>query len=454
MIDRHLSVEDFERLAGRVPILGRIESGIAHLLRCAPCRRRLDTLPADTRGLIEARMSVLRSGEDYSLGAYAGALDAVLEKVSEEGRELDRQRLLAPALLDELDGLSQAQQRLIILNSIKYQSWAVAEELLDASRRVWTEAPREGEHLAWVVTEIAETLSAKGFRERILNDIKAEAWSYVGNCRRIQANLRGSDDAFSRAAVYLEAGTGDPFERAQFDGLRASLLRDQRRFREASRLLETVVQTYRGAGDKRLEARSLLVLGKALIDSGAFEPSLRTIRRAVQLLEGQDEPRLEFVAKHQFVVSLNETGRVEEAQDQLPELRRLVREVGNRLDRLRVLWTEGRIWTALGRFELAEEALKQVRAGFIDAEIGYDVALVSLDLAALYLETGRTAEVKELAAEMLPQFAARQIHREALAAIALFEQAARKERATLALVQEISSKVKDASTHRTPAEND
>lgn len=156
----------------------------------------------------------------------------------------------------------------------------------------------------------------------------------------------------------------------------------------------------------------------------------------------------------QLLWFLNEVGRSAEAHEILGEVRELARRYGNRLDRLRLLWTEGRICQNLGRFELAEEALKQVRAGFIDAEIGYDVALVSLDLAALYLETGRTAEVKELAAEMLPQFAARQIHREALAAIALFEQAARKERATLALIQEISSKVKEASTHRTPAESD
>jgi len=197
-----------------------------------------------------------------------------------------------------------------------------------------------------------------------------------------------------------------------------------------------------------------LVLSKVLGDSGELEQSLQAIRQAVRLLEAQDDHWLQYVATHQFATRLTDSGRAEEAQSLLPEVRRLVRESGNRFDRLRVLWLEGRIQRCLGRFELAEEALRQVRAGFIDAEIGYDVALVSLDLAALYLETGRTAEVKELAAEMLPQFAARQIHREALAAIALFEQAARKERATLALVQEISSKVKDASTRRIPAEND
>ena len=77
---------------------------------------------------------------------------------------------------------------------------------------------------------------------------------------------------------------------------------------------------------------------------------------------------------------------------------------------------------------------------------------ISLDLAALYLETGRTAEVKHLALEVVPQFAVQQIHSDALAAIALFEQAARKERATLALVHEVASKVRDCQSRKTAHE--
>jgi len=454
MAERHLSIKDLERLA--TSDLARVgaPAALAHLSGCRECRERLNSLSLETRGPIETRLSVPRRRVPHSLSSYAGALSAAFSKISEESRELDRQRALAPALLADLAGLSRTQQKLLIGNSPKYQSWAVAEELLQESRRRWTEDPCEGGHLAWVATEITEALPARGFRARILNDLKAEAWSYVGNCRRVQADLRGANEAFSKAAKYLEAGTGDLFERAQFEDLRASLFREERRFADAAQLLHNVVKIYREAGDERLEARSLLTLAKVLGDSGEVERCLETIRRAVSLLETQNEPWLNFVAKVGWAYYLDDSGRASEAQALIPELRQLARQHGNRFDRLRVLWTEGRIWRSLGHVELAEEALKQVRAGFVDAEIGYDVALVSLDLAALYLGTGRIAEVKELAAEMLPQFAARQIHREALAAIALFEQAARKERATLALVQEISSKVKDASTRRTPVEGD
>jgi len=43
--------------------------------------------------------------------------------------------------------------------------------------------------------------------------------------------------------------------------------------------------------------------------------------------------------------------------------------------------------------------------------IPYDTALVSLEIATLYAEQGRTAELKRLAAGMLPIFSSLHIHR-------------------------------------------
>ena len=64
---------------------------------------------------------------------------------------------------------------------------------------------------------------------------------------------------------------------------------------------------------------------------------------------------------------------------------------------------------------------------------------MTLDLAHLYLEAGRAAEVRTLAAEMLDVFLSRDIHRQALAALAVFQKAAELDNATPGLVQEISS---------------
>ena len=69
--------------------------------------------------------------------------------------------------------------------------------------------------------------------------------------------------------------------------------------------------------------------------------------------------------------------------------------------RLRLSWLEGRLAAAFGRREEAIAALRGVRDGFADRKIAYDTALASLELAVLYLEEGRTSEVKDLAGKMV-----------------------------------------------------
>lgn len=223
------------------------------------------------------------------------------------------------------------------------------------------------------------------------------------------------------------------------------------RYADAQEFLEFAISVYRSSGEKRLEAKALLGFGKLYDDLGEVEQSLPLVRRATDLLREEGDHFLEIVAKDHTIYCLMETGRAPEASALIPELRALISKHGSRLDRLRLLWLEGQVCQALGQVELAEQALLQARDGFAAASLGYDVALVSLDLATLYLETGRLAEVKELAVNVVPRFAAEQIHPDAFTAIALFEQAARKERATLALVQEVASKVRDCQGRKVPA---
>jgi len=80
----------------------------------------------------------------------------------------------------------------------------------------------------------------------------------------------------------------------------------------------------------------------------------------------------------------------------------------------------------------------------MDRGLPYDAALASLDLAVLYLEEGRTREVKDLAREMAEIFKAQGIAREALAALTLFVEAAQKETATVELVRRVIQRVEGA----------
>jgi hypothetical protein len=71
--------------------------------------------------------------------------------------------------------------------------------------------------------------------------------------------------------------------------------------------------------------------------------------------------------------------------------------------------------------------------------MGYDAAMVSLDLAILYLKEDRVADVQRLAEEMLPIFQAQDVHREDLAALRLFQEAAQRQELTVEKVRELAA---------------
>jgi hypothetical protein len=137
-------------------------------------------------------------------------------------------------------------------------------------------------------------------------------------------------------------------------------------------------------------------------------------------------------------------GRIPEALEKLPYVRSLHEKFGNRMDLLRLHWVEARIKADRGDLASAESMFQRVREDFLEAEVGYEAAEVSLELAGLYLRQGKTAEVKELARELYPIFKARDVHREAVAALIVFQKAVERETVSVQLVAEIEQYLRQA----------
>jgi hypothetical protein len=132
-----------------------------------------------------------------------------------------------------------------------------------------------------------------------------------------------------------------------------------------------------------------------------------------------------------FTLALNDChlDLYQDAESLLPLVETLALDLRTKLDEVRTKWLRGRIWAGKGRREEALAALTQVREYFLSEKIAYDFALVSLEVATLYLEQGRSGLVKQIAEEMFWIFESQQIHEEALAALALFCHAAQVEEA-------------------------
>jgi tetratricopeptide (TPR) repeat protein len=229
--------------------------------------------------------------------------------------------------------------------------------------------------------------------------------------------------------------------------LKASLRIAQRRFPEALRLLEDAVERFLNGEypDPHLAGRSLISTALLLIEKGDTEPAIQALKKANGLIDPEREPRLLLCVHHNLVHTLSSAvGRFQEAADLLPKLKELSATHGSAKDRLRLEWMEGRVAAGLGNHDHARQLLTKIRQTFLAESNAFDAALASLDLSISYLAEGKTAEVRELADEMVTIFRGLEVAREPLAALLLFQEAARQETVTADLARDVAASLTKA----------
>jgi tetratricopeptide (TPR) repeat protein len=209
---------------------------------------------------------------------------------------------------------------------------------------------------------------------------------------------------------------------------------------EAVELLDDAIELFlnREHRDPHLAGRSLISKALLLTEMGEPIPTIQALKKANGLIDPEREPRLLLCLHHNLVFHLSEIGNHQEAADLLPELKALATAHGSTLDRLRLDWVEGRIATGLGHHDHARALLAGVRQTFLADGNVYEAALATLDLVIPHLEEGNTAEVLRLAEEMVTVFHEHDVTREALAALLLFQEAARRETATVELARDVA----------------
>lgn len=355
---------------------------------------------------------------------------------------LARQRAEASGLLEELERHPLERQRLLVRNNGRFQTLPLAELLLDHAWSLGFEEPQRAEVVAELAAELVDWIEPEPFSEEVLNDLRARSWAYRANFRRIRSDFRAAEEAFRRAEALQAEGTGDLLEQARLFSLRASLCRARSHHEEARELLEKAVKIYGVTEETHLAGRTLIEMGAVAFREQRYDQAVERFQRGLEMVDAEQEPRLLFVGHYNMMLCLTEQGRFDEAIALLPKVRRLTVESGSRFDLLRLRWTEGDILRGLGHEARAEAAYLEVRKGFIEEGIAYDAAAVSLTLAALYLRQGRHAEIKQLAAEMVPIFQSRDVHQEAIAALLLFRRAVEMENLTLRMIEEVSEVVR------------
>jgi tetratricopeptide (TPR) repeat protein len=241
-------------------------------------------------------------------------------------------------------------------------------------------------------------LAADAGGEAALEDLRAWSWGQYGNGLRVRGQLEESGLALETAERHRASGTGDPRLRARLLEQRAALAISWRHLDHAIELNEEAVSLYREMGEPQLLAAARIRSAIAHLYAGHPAEAIQILERTLPLIGGKNEDLL-LAACHNLVRCYTDLGRPEEALACHLRVREHYRDCQDPLILLRASWQEGQILRDVGHLHNAEAALHRARAGFLERELIYEGALVSLDLAELYWKAGELGKIEKIVKE-------------------------------------------------------
>jgi hypothetical protein len=352
------------------------------------------------------------------------------------------EKAIAYLVAHGMEGLADAPEEYV-------RGRVLFEALLKRSWDLRHEDPGQMVCLARWATVVASSLKPPDHTAEEAADFRCRAWATLGNAYRVADDLFAAERAMGHATVYYRQGTRSDDLAAWFLDLQASLYGDLRRFEMASEVLNAVHTIHRRRGDNHLAGRALINRGLYAGYDNRPEEALRLTREGVAMIDPEREPVLHFAAVQNEARALKNVGRLREARAVLWTNLQFQGTAGGRLNLLKLRWLEAEINVALGEFDRAERSFLLVRAGFREAKLPYKEAIVSLDLAALWLSQCRTSEARVLACEAAKVFLGLGIHQEALVSIEILLNCFETERVTERLIRCVADYLRESERDKT-----
>jgi tetratricopeptide (TPR) repeat protein/transcriptional regulator with XRE-family HTH domain len=314
----------------------------------------------------------------------------------------------------------------------------LADFLAEESRRAGFRDVVLAQELAELSVEVADALDPRIYLPSAVLDRQALSRAFLGNARRVASDLFGAERAFQDALFHLERGSESEIVRAEVLSLLGSLRIDQARYAEARRTLEESLDLFRQLGQRHEEGKVLFQISKVRGHAGEPDKAVQILEEAIPIIDEDGDARLIVLARHGLCHLLVEAGDPLEALARFEKSQHLYdRFQDDPWFQLRRTWQEARIHAALGDPARAEPLFEEVREAATERELPYELAMINLELAILHLDQGDAAKVRQLAEEMVPIFRSRELHAHAMAAVYLFQHAARTQTATTSLAKEI-----------------
>jgi|GEM_PF-5333081 len=403
---------------------------VRHLLRgCASCA-----------GALRAELT-----PKADLEALSAAVDRVLERSRELIERTEQSRTQASQGLERLEAMSDNQQEAWIDALSPMDRPAVVETLLSRCRELRHES--SALHLRWAKLTLR---TAEGAVAEDRLELAARAWAELGNAHRLPGNLTAAEQALQQARKHLgqvsrpSTDDTDTLAEAELVNAEAALAHDLREYDQAIAGYREARQLYRAMGDEERVLSCTISLAGIVARTQELEDGIEMLEELL-LLDDLDTFHLRRYALNNLADLYLEAGNVEQATRWAEEAWNLAGESYPHLEQLRFQWLFGRLARERGELEKAASLLEECHQSYIEQDHPYEVALVALDLAVVYIRLGEWDRLGRLAQETVRIFRALGISRESIMALKVLNQAETAE--ALEVVAHLTPVVKLSRRH-------
>ena len=322
-----------------------------------------------------------------------------------------------------------SRRRAELRRNPEFHTWRLCLFLCAATVRLLPDRSKTARQVGRLAVVVARCC-ALPWVERLV----AYALAHLANTYRVLGRHRKAELLFGKAnrlwslpgGAAADPGVLDP---GRILHMEAALRKDQRKPSQALALLEQAFELGRDRG--RVLIHRALVLGLM----GSYEEAIRTLQHADTLLEDR-KPRDAFNHSMNMGVNLCHLNRFDEAAEFSDAALEIAK---SRIDILRGRWLRARVLAGQGDRLTAVNSYRNLVEEFDQCGMTYDLALVTLELAALLLALGNTYECRFITLGLPSYFEAKRIYPEALAALKLFYDSVLQETATEALARQVAA---------------
>lgn len=329
-----------------------------------------------------------------------------------------------------------------VLERASYWDSAVCDLYLERCEDAVFHDPPSGLKLAQMAPRYVRTLpvddSPDGRREQ--NGRLVQAYSLLGAAHRATGNYGGAERAYQQALRICNRRKVPDHVLADLYCKLATLRACQKRFKEALQLAASAFDLSDAECDQQGKAQALATRGAVYAQAGRF-PEAATLLSEV-LGSYKLWPRVEYSVIGNLALAVCKTEDPQSLERAQAHLRKAQQLSGPRrtVKKAKLYCIEANILMREDP-KRAESRFKKALATFRRFEAVYEVALVGLELAALYRFQRRWPELEAMASEIYEQFCELREDTEALAALKLWLEAVEARTLTEELIADVKARL-------------